>query len=73
MPTAHVKYYGKQVTDNEKTQRKVLNIAQKTFRGIEKGKRNIYPDMVSKMILLAAPFQWILDRVMYKAYKKEIS
>lgn len=73
MPTAHVKYYGKQVTNNEKTQRKVFSIAQKTFRWIEKWKRNIYPDSASKIILLVSPFQWVLDRVMYKAYKKEIS
>lgn len=73
MPTAHVKYYGKEVSHDEKAQRKVFSIAQKTFRGIETGKRNIYPDLASKMIRLASPFQWVLDRVMYKAYKKDIS
>lgn len=73
IPTAHVKYYGKEVSHNEKTQKKVHNVAQKTFKGIEKRKRNIYPDIASKSILLASPFQWILDRIMYKAYKKDIS
>lgn len=72
MPTAHVKYYGKEVVHDEKAQKKVFSIAQNTFRGIERGKRNIYPDIASKMILLASPFQWLLDRVMYKTYKKEI-
>jgi hypothetical protein len=36
MPTAHVKYYGKEISCDEKSQRKVFDIAQKTFRGIEK-------------------------------------
>lgn len=73
MPTAHVKYYGKEVSRDEKTEKKVFSIAMKTFRWIEKWKRNIYPDLASKMILLASPFQWVLDRVMYRAYKKDIS
>lgn len=73
MPTAHVKYYGKQVVDDEKTQRKIFSIAQKIFRGIEKGKRNIYPDPVSKILAYTPIPKFILDRVMYRVYKKDIS
>jgi len=73
MPTAHVKYYGKEVEHNDKTHKKVLSIATKTFRGIEKRKRNIYPDAVSKILAYIPLPKFLLDRVMYKAYKKDIS
>lgn len=73
MPTAHVKYYGKKVSHDVKGQRKVQSIAQKTFRGIVKGKRNIYPDFVSKTLAWLPLPRFFLDRIMYKAYKKDIS
>lgn len=73
MPTAHVKYYGKEVTHNEKTQRKVFSVAKNTFRGIERGKRNIYPDPVSKILTYTPIPKYILDRVMYRVYKGDIS
>jgi len=73
MPTAHVKYYGKQVTHNDKTQRKVFSIAKNTLRGIEKWKSNIYPDSVSKILAYSPIPKFILDRVMYRTYQKDIS
>jgi len=72
MPTNHVKYYGKQVADDEKSQRKVFSIASKTFSRIEKWKRNIYPDTVSKILAYTPIPKFILDKVMYRAYKKDI-
>lgn len=71
MPTAHVKYYGKKIVDDAYTRKKVQKIAHKVLRGIEKWKRNIYPDMVSKLLTIFRVFWPILDRVMYKSYKKE--
>ena len=73
MPTAHVKYYGKEVSQDEKAQKKVQGIAQKTLRGIQKGRRNIYPDLVSKTLTWFPLPRFILDKVMYRAYKKDIS
>jgi len=73
MPTAHVKYYGKEISHEAKALKKVQKIAKKTFQWIERWRRNIYPDIASKIILIISPFQFILDRVMYKAYKKDIS
>lgn len=73
MPTAHVKYYGKEISHSEKTQKKVWNIARKTLRWIEKRKRNIYPDRVSKILAYTPLPKIILDRLMYRAYKKDIS
>ena len=72
MPTAHVKYYGKEVVNNEKSQKKVRKIAKNTFRWIMKWRRNIYPDSVSKILAWFPLPSFILDRVMYKAYKKEM-
>lgn len=71
MPTAHVKYYGKEIIKNIKTQKKVAKIAHKIFSSLQKRKRNIYPDIVSKMVRIMSPFQYILERVMYHAYKKD--
>jgi hypothetical protein len=68
-----VKYYGKEVSHDDASQKKVFSIARNTFRWIEKWKRNIYPDAASKIILLVSPAQWILDRLMYRVYKKDIS
>jgi len=73
MPTAHVKYYGKEVSHDEKTQVKVFSIAKKTFKWIEKRKRNIYPDAVSKILAYLPLPKFLLDRVMYRVYKKNIS
>lgn len=73
MPTAHVKYYGKEISHDEKALKKVQKIARKTFNWIEKWKRNIYPDAASKIIKVISPFGWVLDRIMYRAYKKDIS
>ena len=73
MPTAHVKYYGKEVTHNEKTQKKVFHIAKNTFRAIERRRRNIYPDIISKILAYTPVPKFILDRVMYRAYKTDIS
>ena len=73
MPTAHVKYYGKEVIQNKKNQKKIQKIAKNIFIWITKWRRNIYPDFVSK-ILRYFPLPWfVLDRIMYKAYKKDIS
>ncbi len=73
MPTAHVKYYGKEVSYDEKSQKKVQKIAQASFQGIKKWKRNIYPDLVSKILAWFPLPGFILDRLMYRAYKKDIS
>jgi len=73
MPTAHVVYYGKEVSHDLKARKKVQKIAKKTFHWIEKWKRNIYPDAVSKIIKIISPFQGVLDRVMYKTYTKDIT
>ena len=72
MPTAHVKYYGKEVSHDEKSQEKVRKIAKNIFRGIKKRKRNIYPDPVSKILRYFPLPGFILDRIMHKAYKKEM-
>jgi hypothetical protein len=32
MPTAHVKYYGKEVSHDDASQKKVFSIARNTFR-----------------------------------------
>lgn len=73
MPTAHVKYYGKEIINNEKTQKKILGIAAKALKWIEKRKRNIYPDIVSKILIYTPIPKFIFDRIMYKVYKKDIS
>ena len=73
MPTAHVKYYGKEIINNEKTQKKILSIAAKALKWIEKRKRNIYPDIVSKIFIYTPIPKFILDRIMYNVYKKDIS
>jgi hypothetical protein len=71
MPTAHVKYYGQEQKHDQKSHDRVKKVALKTFSGIEKSQRNIYPDTASKLIKLVSPFGCILDRVMYKTYRKE--
>jgi len=73
MPTAHVKYYGKEISHNEKNLKKIRSIAKKVLRWTEKWKRNIYPDMVSKILTITNPFNPILDRVMFRSYKKDIT
>lgn len=71
MPTAHVKYYNQEQKYDEKSLKKVQKIAAKSFRCIEKKKRSIYPDISSKAIRIFSPFWIILDKIMYRAYKKE--
>lgn len=73
MPTAHVKYYGKKISHDEASRRKVHSVAKKTFAWIEKRRRNIYPDITSKVLLVTSIFWPFLDWCMYRAYKKDIS
>jgi len=73
MPTAHVKYYGKKIAQDEKSQKKVQAIAKNTFNWIEKRKRNVYPDAVSKILAYTPIPKFILDRIMYRAYKTDIT
>ncbi|MDA9129248.1 SDR family oxidoreductase [Candidatus Gracilibacteria bacterium] len=73
MPTAHVKYYGKEVSHDKKSEKKVQKIAKNIFNGITKGRTNIYPDFVSKTLAWFPLPRFVLDRIMYKAYKKDIS
>jgi len=63
MDTPHVKYYWKQQKSGDNT--KVKKIAKQSFNGIEKGKRNIYPDMTSKILSKTQVFTPIFDRIMY--------
>ena len=73
MPTAHVKYYGKAVIQDEKSKKKIQKIAKNIFTWIEKKKRNIYPDAVSKILQYTPIPGFLLDRIMYKTYSDQMS
>jgi len=71
MDTPHVKYYGKKINNPQKALKKVQKIAKKSFQGIEKWKRNIYPDTISIVLFFTQPFQRLLDKIMYNTYKNQ--
>ena len=72
MPTPHVKYYGKEQDNNQKSQQKVEKIAKKVVRWIIKNQRNIYPDNVSKTVWILQPINRFFDSVMYKNNKEQL-
>ncbi len=72
MPTAHVKYYGKQVVHGKTAQNKIQKVARNTLKGIIKWRRNIYPDPVSKVLAYLPLPRFVLDRVMSRVYREEI-
>lgn len=69
MDTPHVKYYGKNPTNSTQSQKKIKAIARKSFHGIVKWKRSIYPDITSKVLSRANIFLPFLDKIMYNTYK----